>query len=155
MDQGGVRSRRATQARRQALLIWLGLLRLLYFCKAKYFLLYKSQYEVCVLILQLPCGPWRISYRWGDWSWKISGMIRVKKQDRIGSVEQGSSAIASRERVWKHLLQRTDTTWTLASQRAAKEFWAAPWGKNPAPKSKQDGPGNALKAEGDQRAMMS
>lgn len=40
----------------------------------------------------------------------------------------------------------------ISSQRAAKEIWAAPWGTDPAPKSKQDGhgPGDALKAQGDQ-----
>lgn len=77
-------------------------------------------------------------------------MIKVKQQDRVGRVEQGGSAMASRDRVWEHLFQRIDTTRTLASQRAAKEIWAAPWGNDTAPKSKQDGPGDALKAEGDQ-----
>lgn len=90
------------------------------------------------------------SVRWGGWSWKTTEMIRVKQQDRVAGVEQGSSAMVSRERVWVHLLQRIDTTWTFSSQRAAKEIWAAPWGTDPAPKSKQDGPGDALKAEGDQ-----
>lgn len=74
--------------------------------------------------------------------------MKVKQQNRVGSVEQGSSAMASRERVWEHLLQGIDTTWTLSSQTAAKEIWAAPWGTDAASKSKQDNPGHALKAEG-------
>lgn len=73
------------------------LLQLLYFRKAKYFLLYESQYKVCVQMLQLPCGPWRINYTWGDWSWKVSGTIRVKQQDRVQGVEQ---------EVWQWHLQR-------------------------------------------------
>lgn len=148
--QRGVRSRRSTKARRQALLISPGFLRLLYCCKAKYFLLYKSQHEACVQVLQLPCGPWKINYSWGDWWRKISGTVRVKEQDRVGGVGQEISAMASTERNQEDLLQRSDTTWGVFSQRAAKEIWAVPWGTDPAPKSKQGSPGDALQAEGDQ-----
>lgn len=60
-----------------------------------------------------------------------------------------SSAMASTERVRKHLLDRIDTTWTLSSQRAAREIWAYSRGTDPALKSEQGGSGDALKAEGD------
>lgn len=148
--QRGVRSRRSTKARRQALLTLPGFLRLLYCCKAKYFLLYKSQHEVCEQVLQLPCGPWSINYRWGDWWWKIPGTIRVKQQGRVGGVEQESLAMASTERDQEDLLQRSDTTWRVFFQRAAKEIWTVAWGTDPAPKSKQGSPGDALQAAGDQ-----
>lgn len=126
VDQGGVRSRKATQARRQALLMSSELLWLLYFCKAKCFLLYTSQYEICVQMLQLPCDLCKINYRWEDWSWRISGMIRVKQQDRVRSVEQRSSAMASRERVWEQLLQRIDTTWPFLLREQQKKSGQLP-----------------------------
>ena len=118
--QRGVRSRRSTKARRQALLISPGFLWLSYCCKAKYFLLFKSQHALCVQGLQLPCGPRRINYRWDDWWWKVSGTIKVKQQDRVQGVEQESSAIASIERDQEHLLQGSDTAPRVLSQRAAK-----------------------------------
>lgn len=132
-----VRPRRCTNTRRQALLFSPGFLPLLICCKAKYFLLYKSQHEGCMQVLELPCGPWKINYRRGDWWRKIAGTVRVKQQDRAAGVEQESSAKASTEKHHEDLLERSD-------------IWAVPWGTDPAPKSKQGSPGDALQAEGDQ-----
>lgn len=65
-------------------------------------------------------------------------------------MEQESSAVVSKERDHKDLLQRSDITWRAFSQRAAKEIWAVSWGTNPSAKSKQGSPEVALQAEGDQ-----
>lgn len=53
-------------------------------------------------------------------------MIRVKQQDRVRSVEQRSSAMASRERVWEQLLQRIDTTWPFLLREQQKKSGQLP-----------------------------